>query len=816
MATSLNLIQAAMEKQNAYPSAEYVIGKSLQQPATNTNSGPRKLMYGLQAEQTIQISKPETPLMATGFEGQFAEYSSNYIIAEDDYEVIDKVYKNKMMYWMFVRNTKTGKVDVFARTTYEYITEMYGYEMNTEYIDALTPGDIIPKNSPIILPDSFDSALNAGTGVNLTCVYMALAETTEDPVVLSESAARKLTAPTYKNVEVMVNDNDILLNLYGDETGNYKSFPDIGEEVKHRTLCALRKEKKEDEALYTQSVQMLKERLQSDTAFLANGTVIDIDVYCNNTEYDNPQIEKYYNKTLEYSQKIVDILEKEKRKGYTLTSEADRLLYNSKSILEGKPYMTKDKVFTNLVINFVVKEEKPMEQGDKCTDRYAGKGVVSYIWPDEEMPMYERNGELFPVDIIYNSSTMVNRQNPGQTFETEINYVSDRIVERMRKMYYGASELNRSDMVPECENMILKFMNVVNPEEAFFYNEQIMEYGLQEREFFLQSVMADNALFLVCKPISGNINLTTLYNLYTEFPWVELDKLWVKQKCSDGSYRRIQTNRGVITGKKYIYRLKQIAEEKFSAVSLASTNLRGENTKTRAHKQHRSVHSDTPVRLGAMESSNLLDAADVSMRLAIVFMLLSSSFKYRRQAYQLLVGDPFKPYIKLDAEANVLATSRSAEIAKVLMKAIGLKINFNKTKKMYKAPVLLNVFEQLPDINNPYYRYGCYDQDIVQSPIIRMPFFVKNEDMDRLVKLYKKHHKDELLMSPINFNGVDNIIDADIINKVMTLISTCENMDEAEAAVKAKTPEPLAIPMHVMPVIRTGVERYEPTSNNNS
>lgn len=121
MATSLNLIQAAMEKQNAYPSAEYVIGKSLQQPATNTNSGPRKLMYGLQAEQTIQISKPETPLMATGFEGQFAEYSSNYIIAEDDYEVIDKVYKNKMMYWMFVRNTKTGKVDVFARTTYEYI-----------------------------------------------------------------------------------------------------------------------------------------------------------------------------------------------------------------------------------------------------------------------------------------------------------------------------------------------------------------------------------------------------------------------------------------------------------------------------------------------------------------------------------------------------------------------------------------------------------------------------------------------------------------------------------------------------------------------
>ena len=60
------------------------------------------------------------------------------------------------------------------------------------------------------------------------------------------------------------------------------------------------------------------------------------------------------------------------------------------------------------------------------------------------------------------------------------------------------------------------------------------------------------------------------------------NEILVPQQGSNGQYRFIKARRKLITGKKYIYRLKQFAEEKHSAVSLASTNIRSENTKSKA------------------------------------------------------------------------------------------------------------------------------------------------------------------------------------------------------------------------------------------
>ena len=67
-------------------------------------------------------------------------------------------------------------------------------------------------------------------------MYLASEKTKEDSIVLSEEAAAKLVSPLLKKVTIIVNDNDILLNLYGDDN-IYKTFPDIGEYVKGRIIC---------------------------------------------------------------------------------------------------------------------------------------------------------------------------------------------------------------------------------------------------------------------------------------------------------------------------------------------------------------------------------------------------------------------------------------------------------------------------------------------------------------------------------------------------------------------------------------------------
>ena len=69
----------------------------------------------------------------------------------------------------------------------------------------------------------------------------------------------------------------------------------------------------------------------------------------------------------------------------------------------------------------------------------------------------------------------------------------------------------------------------------------------------------------------------------------------------------VRTRRDLTIGYKYIFRLKQLAEEKFSAVSLASTNIRNENSKSRMSKVHNVKFASTPVRIfGEMESSSIM------------------------------------------------------------------------------------------------------------------------------------------------------------------------------------------------------------------
>ena len=56
-------------------------------------------------------------------------------------------------------------------------------------------------------------------------------------------------------------------------------------------------------------------------------------------------------------------------------------------------------------------------------------------------------------------------------------------------------------------------------------------------------------------------------------------------------------------------KVKQYAEEKFMATNLSSTNIRNENTKSKASREFRELHSNTPIRFGNMEKLIQLHSA---------------------------------------------------------------------------------------------------------------------------------------------------------------------------------------------------------------
>ena len=256
--------------------------------------------------------------------------------------------------------------------------------------------------------------------------------------------------------------------------------------------------------------------------------------------------------------------------------------------------------------------------------------------------------------------------------------------------------------------------------------------------FFMESIINDGAIHLSMRPISDTMTIDKLNDMYKAFPFVKQNEIEVAIESSNGSTRYVKSRKPVVVGKQYIYRLKQFAEEKFSATSLSATNIRNENTKSKARKDFKELYPNTPIRFGNMETNNMnhigADAVITNM------MIHSLSPQGRRLVEAMYTADPFNIDIKLDSNSR----NRSAEIASTYLKTIGRRITFIKKRKLKKKLALpAFYFEKDPTV---YPISFVSEQD-------REGFDYEQDFKDREKKL--KSAKYKKAKSPFYFEGID-------------------------------------------------------------
>ena len=87
------------------------------------------------------------------------------------------------------------------------------------------------------------------------------------------------------------------------------------------------------------------------------------------------------------------------------------------------------------LIKIKVELEKPLEVGDKLSNRHGGKGVVSAILDDEEMPYFPDEssghdhgfvGRHEHIEVIMNPLGVISRLNLGQLYETHLGWIGHR------------------------------------------------------------------------------------------------------------------------------------------------------------------------------------------------------------------------------------------------------------------------------------------------------------------------------------------------------------------------------------------------------
>ena len=674
--------EETMQKETArIKSPEQILGKCLDQPFTTANSGSRKILYSTQKEHALPLLKPEVPIIQTGYENRFGDYSASIIKMEDDYEVLAKISKFSRIpnhhYILIVRNMRTNQLHVITRISYNHLTESYGYLYNNKIMDQLDVGYEVKRGEIVRSSQAYDDYMNRCDGVNLTTAYICRDKTMEDGIQVSESAALKLASPLISKIQIPLNDNDIILNLYGDDNA-YLGIPYVGEKVKDGIICAIRRENTDD-SLYTQSREMLKKILMSDTKYLASGDVevIDLDIYSNNPDtlrdrHSNNQLNYYYEDKQRYLYEIIHTVEGLKSKGFTdLSYDLEAIYINAKREFGGAEFI-KDKTYSGTTIEITILERNIPQVGDKISNRYGGKGVISQIVPDHLMPIVKDTGK--PVEICFNSSTCVNRLNDGQLKETSLTHIGERILQFVNMAYANDTNAALSEIV--------KFIRMCSPTQGESMAMWITNLSDEDRDIVLQSILDEGSIFLSLLPASESLTLDDLDAIYKEFPYAKQHQMLAPIIDSMGNVRYAIARRPLVCGKMYIYRLKQYAEEKFSVTSLSSVNIRNENTRSKSSKNFKSLHSNTPIKFGDMEQGDLSHIGVENV--VSILMIHSVSPQARRLAEQMLTDNPYDIDIKLDDNS----INRTAQIANVYLKTMGYRLRFLKKMKKPKRGVL--------------------------------------------------------------------------------------------------------------------------------
>jgi hypothetical protein len=480
---------------------------------------------------------------------------------------------------------------VIERRPSESLTENFGYEYVNDVIDSFDVGDEITKDTILYKSTSYDEDMNYGYGRNALTLYTLDPFTSEDAAIASESFCEKMTSIETDEIEVLLNNNDYFINMYGDNK-SYKPIPDIGEVVSDR-LCAVRR-LFNNQVLYDFKESSLSEIHEGDLIFFVdkNVEVIDITIYNNNEEIiDNPfnaQINKYLRSQNKYYRKIYNTCKKIINSGKEYSQDIDYLYKRSQEFLDTKKkWRSSDSEFNNLKIVISVKRDAKLSIGCKITGRYGNKSVISAIRPDDEMPYIKMpDGSIKRVELLLNMLAVINRTTPEAPTELFTNGCSRQVVEEMKRLKTFA----------EKENLLFDYIRTINEDEYNDLYNRYVKYTKKQKESVVQKTLNTDIIYINQMPIGEKKPIFyACRELLEKFKFLKEDDVYVKKF---GREIKMLTKSWV--GEMYVLKLKQSDRRGFSVRSTGAVDAKGLPTRSFKSKAHLEQKSSSCIRFKSL------------------------------------------------------------------------------------------------------------------------------------------------------------------------------------------------------------------------
>jgi hypothetical protein len=685
--------------------------------------------------QHLTIDNPEFPYLFDGKENLIGENSSFYEKTDKVYRVehIIKKYNELLkgkcyiaLYFLYCKDDDSYRV--VERKEVENLTENFGFDYKNEFLDNAEVGEVIPKDTVLYTSTSYDENMNVSIGVNGRILYATHPAVQDDAIIISESFAKRMISNQVSAKTIPISENTIFLNLYGKD-GEHRGLPNIGDIITDGILAATRnvKESRMFSDLRDSALRNINQ--QSDQVFYGDGEVIDINVYCNNpnikSNRSNMQLIQYYNDAKTFYREVYKVCSMILKSGAkNIDKEINRWKRKAMDYLDTQAlWAFNDNIFSNLMVEILIRKKEPIKIGRKLTGRSGNKTVVSSIWPDEDMPylttdaytdehgVVHPRGEAERVDLITNSLAIINRTIPMAIYEPSITFILDRVRKHMATL----------KSLDEQKDFMFDIMKILNPKQTKHMKELYETLTDREKKKFIEAAISldhnslintSNGIYVKWEAFNTEFKLRdaiieiyekygdiiTPYNIFIPKPKWGRD-IYIGKDC---------------IGFQYMLLLKQSGERGFSVRSAGAISDESLPEKSHESKIGKLWHSETPIRFGEYESPNFM-IITAPEDFALVTALYRSSIDGRRFMYEAILSEDGK------YDIPDKFTSRSAEILQVYLKSLGVRME--------------TIFDESEFIGEPE-----HDDEIVAYNLRNSVIFCTPNEMyylNKLSKVYK-------------------------------------------------------------------------------
>lgn len=405
-------------------------------PFISQTDSTRLQMSSKQVSQSLTSPNCEIPFVVSEEYYHITENSQMGIFLAKDSGIVQFNDGNIIiLYYDKIDKIETHKIPPFKKCSANYASKLrFSLSKNSRF----NKGHIIYE---------YDNFLNGipTFGYNAMTALMAFFGLDhEDSIIISNSLAKKAEAQYIDKVYIPIYEHTILQKFYKDVDGSFEYFPSIGQKIIKNIVCCHFVPKNMD-SIKIQNPTDLRNKMLRLMKSMNISDLINMDIQGTSsliinkikTNVEDGYINGFKIHKLKREIKLLDIqLQKILEKLCSKYGDFVMNTYNELSTTFNEEFVTKILkqyyVYTDKEVNrgdvdlknavylleFEVTKQDNSYLGDKFANRYAGKGVVSCILPDELRPIPLKT--QIPIDYITNVFGIYSRMNLGQISEVVV------------------------------------------------------------------------------------------------------------------------------------------------------------------------------------------------------------------------------------------------------------------------------------------------------------------------------------------------------------------------------------------------------------